>query len=45
MLDTVKYLLGSCGESGFGSKSTADEVTAASPDLRPLTAIITGNLL
>lgn len=41
----MKYLLGSHGESGFGSKSTADEVTAASPDLDSLTAIITGNSL
>lgn len=42
MLETVKYLMGSAGASGFGSKSTAEEVTGASPDLRSLTAIITG---
>lgn len=39
MLETIKYLLGTPGPSGFSSKSTADQVT---PDLRPLTAIITG---
>ncbi|OAY78795.1 Short-chain dehydrogenase TIC 32, chloroplastic, partial [Ananas comosus] len=42
MLETVKYLIGCPGSSGFGSKSTAEEVTAASPDLRSITAIITG---
>ncbi|XP_010267526.1 PREDICTED: short-chain dehydrogenase TIC 32, chloroplastic-like [Nelumbo nucifera] len=42
MLETVKYLLGSVGASGFGSKSTADQVTEVCPDLRPITAIITG---
>ncbi|KAJ3682123.1 hypothetical protein LUZ60_014696 [Juncus effusus] len=42
MLETVKYLLGSTGPSGFGSKSTADDVTVSSPDLRSITAIITG---
>ncbi|OAY78497.1 Short-chain dehydrogenase TIC 32, chloroplastic, partial [Ananas comosus] len=42
MLETVKYLIGYPGSSGFGSKSTAEEVTAASPDLRSITAIITG---
>ncbi|PKA53461.1 Short-chain dehydrogenase TIC 32, chloroplastic [Apostasia shenzhenica] len=42
MLDTVRYLVGSAGSSGFGSKSTAEEVTDASPDLRSITAIITG---
>lgn len=39
MLDIVKYLVGSVGPSGYGSKSTADQVT---PDLRSITAIITG---
>ncbi|WOL10850.1 short-chain dehydrogenase TIC 32, chloroplastic [Canna indica] len=42
MLETVKYLIGSAGASGFGSKSTGEEVTAAAPDLRSVTAIITG---
>ncbi|XP_010252832.1 PREDICTED: short-chain dehydrogenase TIC 32, chloroplastic-like [Nelumbo nucifera] len=42
MLDTVKYLLGSVGPSGFGSKSTTEQVTEACPDLRSITAIITG---
>ncbi|KAF4353134.1 hypothetical protein CsatB_004820 [Cannabis sativa] len=41
MLESVKYLIGSVGASGFGSKSTAEEVTQNS-DLRSLTAIITG---
>ncbi|KAG0486067.1 hypothetical protein HPP92_008162 [Vanilla planifolia] len=42
---TLKYLLGSTGQSGFGSSSTANEVTtaaASATDLRSLTAIITG---
>ncbi|CAM0870886.1 unnamed protein product [Alopecurus aequalis] len=42
MLQVARYLLGSPGASGFGSKSTAEEVTAACPDLGSLTAIITG---
>ncbi|XP_010933850.1 short-chain dehydrogenase TIC 32, chloroplastic isoform X2 [Elaeis guineensis] len=42
MLETLKYLMGSAGSTGFGSKSTAEEVTEASPDLRSITAIITG---
>ncbi|KAJ3690350.1 hypothetical protein LUZ61_019514 [Rhynchospora tenuis] len=42
MLDTVKYLIGSAGPSGFGSKSTAEAVTATCPDLHQITAIITG---
>ncbi|KAM3262474.1 hypothetical protein ACQJBY_052915 [Aegilops geniculata] len=42
MLQAARYLLGSPGASGFGSKSTAEEVTAACPDLASLTAIITG---
>ncbi|XVE64643.1 hypothetical protein DITRI_Ditri07aG0116900 [Diplodiscus trichospermus] len=39
MLETVKYLIGSTGASGFGSKSTAEQVSETCPDL---TAIITG---
>lgn len=42
MLETVKYLLGSAGASGYGSRSTAEQVTESSPDLRHITAIITG---
>ncbi|KAK9103928.1 hypothetical protein Sjap_021182 [Stephania japonica] len=43
MLETVRYLMGSVGASGFGSKSTAEEVTEASGvDLKSITAIITG---
>lgn len=42
MLDTVKYLIGSAGASGYGSKSTAEEVTTECPDLVSITAIITG---
>ncbi|KAK8503829.1 hypothetical protein V6N13_021615 [Hibiscus sabdariffa] len=42
MLETVKYLIGSRGASGFGSKSTAEEVTETCSDLRSITAIITG---
>lgn len=42
MLETLKYLVGSAGASGFGSKSTGEEVTAAAPDLSSVTAIITG---
>ncbi|KAJ4877195.1 NAD(P)-binding Rossmann-fold superfamily protein [Raphanus sativus] len=41
MIETVKHLIGSGGRSGFGSRSTAEHVTAKS-DLRSLTAIITG---
>lgn len=42
MLETVKYLMGTAGASGFSSKSTADQVTDRCPDLRLITAIITG---
>ncbi|RAL50974.1 hypothetical protein DM860_005330 [Cuscuta australis] len=38
----LKYLAGSAGPSGFGSKSTAEEVTEKCPHLRSITAIITG---
>ncbi|KAK8934284.1 hypothetical protein KSP39_PZI015013 [Platanthera zijinensis] len=41
--DFIKYLLGVAGPSGFGSVSTADEVTAScGPRLQTITAIITG---
>nr|GEW75615.1 short-chain dehydrogenase TIC 32, chloroplastic [Tanacetum cinerariifolium] len=42
MFDTVKYLLGSPGPSGYGSKTTAEQVTDELVDLRSLTVIITG---
>ncbi|GAB4834617.1 hypothetical protein Ancab_032880 [Ancistrocladus abbreviatus] len=42
MLDAIKYLIGAAGPSGYGSKSTAEEVTENCPDLRSITAIITG---
>lgn len=41
MPDTIKYLIGAAGPSGFGSKSTAEDVTAAC-NLDSLTAIVTG---
>ncbi|KAH6774039.1 Rossmann-fold superfamily protein [Perilla frutescens var. frutescens] len=41
MLETVKYLMGTAGPSGYSSKSTAEEVTDLA-DLRLITAIITG---
>ena len=46
MKATLKYLAGIAGPSGYGSNSTADQVTqfcSSPPNL--LTAIITGNLL
>lgn len=42
MLEAIKYLIGSAGPSGYGSKSTADDVTENCPDLSSITAIITG---
>lgn len=43
LVDSIKYLLGSAGPSGFGSTSTADDVTAAAEHhLAAVTAIITG---
>lgn len=42
MLETIKYLIGSAGPSGYGSRSTADQVTGNSIDLRSITVIITG---
>ncbi|KAK2978652.1 hypothetical protein RJ640_019109 [Escallonia rubra] len=42
MLETVKYLMGSVGPSGYGSKSTAEQVTQNCSDLSSVTAIITG---
>ncbi|KAG9154998.1 hypothetical protein Leryth_012182 [Lithospermum erythrorhizon] len=42
MLETFKYLIGSTGSSGHGSKSTAEQVTDRCHNLRSITAIITG---
>ncbi|KAK3024175.1 hypothetical protein RJ639_043752 [Escallonia herrerae] len=42
MLETVKYLMGSVGPSGYGSKSTAEQVTQNCSDLSSVIAIITG---
>ncbi|KAI0501039.1 hypothetical protein KFK09_019257 [Dendrobium nobile] len=42
MQETIRYLLGRAGASGFGSKSTAEDVTKTSADLHNITAIITG---
>ncbi|KAK6947958.1 Short-chain dehydrogenase/reductase SDR [Dillenia turbinata] len=42
MFETVKYLIGSVGASGYGSKSTAEQVTENCHDLRSVTALITG---
>ncbi|WCJ26574.1 NAD(P)-binding Rossmann-fold superfamily protein [Euphorbia peplus] len=41
MLETLKYLIGAAGPSGFGSSSTAEQVTDGR-DFRSITAIITG---
>ncbi|KAI8546162.1 hypothetical protein RHMOL_Rhmol07G0096100 [Rhododendron molle] len=45
MLETVKYMIGSIGPSGYGSKSTAEQVTECCADLSSVTAIITGHFL
>lgn len=43
MLETMKYLIGSAGPSGYGSKSTAEQVTEKTClDFCSVTAIITG---
>ncbi|KAJ9549792.1 hypothetical protein OSB04_022335 [Centaurea solstitialis] len=41
MFETVKYLMGSAGASGYGSKSTGEQVVSV-VDLHSSTAIITG---
>lgn len=38
-MEMIKYLMGSIGPSGFGSKTSAEQVTG---DVGPITAIITG---
>lgn len=46
MKGTVRYLAGIAGQSGYGSKSTAEQVTQHSSSLPPhLTAIVTGTFL
>lgn len=46
MKGTMRYLSGIAGQSGYGSKSTADQVTQDCSLLHPnLTAIVTGNFL
>ncbi|XP_074317607.1 short-chain dehydrogenase TIC 32 A, chloroplastic-like [Silene latifolia] len=42
MLETIKYLTGWAGPSGFGSKSTAEDVTLHCHHLPSITVIITG---
>ncbi|KAM7257712.1 hypothetical protein ACFE04_013453 [Oxalis oulophora] len=42
MLESIKYILGLAGASGFGSKTTAEQVTENCPDLSSITALITG---
>lgn len=42
MFETLKYLTGSAGASGYGSKSTGEQVTENCGDLHSITAIITG---
>ncbi|KAJ9555739.1 hypothetical protein OSB04_010353 [Centaurea solstitialis] len=39
----INYLTGCAGRSGYGSRSTADQVTDNCPTLSSCTAIITGN--
>ena len=45
MKDTLRYLAGIPGPSGYGSKSTAEQVSLFSSSSSQLTAIITGKLL
>ncbi|KAF9689198.1 hypothetical protein SADUNF_Sadunf01G0066700 [Salix dunnii] len=42
MFETLKYLIGAAGASGYGSKSTGEQVTESCGDLHSITAIITG---
>lgn len=43
MIETIKYLIGFRGPSGYGSKSTAEQVTVNCHRLHSCTAIVTGN--
>nr|XP_051204869.1 short-chain dehydrogenase TIC 32 B, chloroplastic-like [Lolium perenne] len=42
MLSSLRYLAGTAGPSGFGSRTTAEEVTDGAGDLSHITAIVTG---
>ncbi|KAJ6701909.1 RETINOL DEHYDROGENASE [Salix koriyanagi] len=42
MFETLKYLIGAAGASGYGSKSTGEQVTENCGGLHSITAIITG---
>lgn len=42
MLSSLRYLAGTEGPSGFGSRTTAEEATHAAGDLGHITAIVTG---
>uniref|UniRef100_A0A453QIQ3 Uncharacterized protein n=1 Tax=Aegilops tauschii subsp. strangulata TaxID=200361 RepID=A0A453QIQ3_AEGTS len=42
MLSSLRYLAGSAGPSGYGSRTTADEATLPAGDLSHITAIVTG---
>lgn len=42
MLNSLRYLAGSAGPSGYGSRTTADEATLPAGDLGHITAIVTG---
>jgi hypothetical protein len=39
---SLRYLAGTAGPSGFGSRTTAEEVTVGCVNPRHITAIITG---
>jgi hypothetical protein len=45
MFESLKYLTGSAGASGYGSKSTGEQVTENCGDLHSITAIITGEFV
>ncbi|KAJ6307941.1 hypothetical protein OIU76_017678 [Salix suchowensis] len=42
MFETLKYLIGAAGASGYGSKSTGEQVTENCGGLHSITVIITG---
>ncbi|KAF7093148.1 hypothetical protein CFC21_095577 [Triticum aestivum] len=42
MLSSLRYLAGSAGPSGYGSRTTAEEATLPAGDLGHITAIVTG---
>lgn len=45
MFETLKYLIGAAGASGYGSKSTGEQVTENCGGLHSITAIITGGFI